>query len=103
VEAMESGSGPWLAVVGTTMIDQIAYAARMPERGETVIGDRSAQGFGGKGANQAVTARLMGAQVAMVNAVGDGSYGSYGSYGSETIEDFAGFGIDTTYKLVKAD
>jgi phosphoenolpyruvate synthase/pyruvate phosphate dikinase len=35
------------------MIDQIAYAARMPERGETVIGDRFAQGFGGKGANLA--------------------------------------------------
>ena len=50
-------------------------AARMPERGETVIGDRFAQGFGGKGANQAVMARLMGAQVAMVNAVGDDSYG----------------------------
>ena len=91
MEASESGSGPWLAVVGSTMIDQIAYAARMPERGETVIGDRFAQGFGGKGANQAVMARLMGAHVAMVNAVGDDSYGT------ETIENFAGFGIDTTY------
>ena len=91
MEAMESGSGPWLAVVGSTMIDQIAYAVRMPERGETVIGDRFAQGFGGKGANQAVMARLMGAEVAMVNAVGDDSYGT------ETIENFAGFGIDTTY------
>ena len=49
MEARESGSGPWLAVVGSTMIDQIAYAERMPERGETVIGDRFAQGFGGKG------------------------------------------------------
>ena len=83
MEARESGSGPWLAVVGSTMIDQIAYAVRMPERGETVIGDRFAQGFGGKGANQAVMARLMGAEVAMVNAVGDDSYGT------ETIENFA--------------
>ncbi len=91
MEAMESGPGPWLAVVGSTMIDQIAYAARMPERGETVIGDRFAQGFGGKGANQAVMARLMGAEVAMVNAVGDDSYGG------ETIENFASFGIDTTH------
>lgn len=91
MEAMTSGSGPWLTVVGSTMIDQIAYAARVPERGETVVGDRFAQGFGGKGANQAVMARLMGAQVAMVNAVGEDSYGE------QTIENFAGFGIDTTY------
>ena len=91
MEAMRSGAGPWLTVVGSTMIDQIAYAARMPERGETVIGDRFAQGFGGKGANQAVMARLMGAEVAMVNAVGEDSYGE------QTIENFAAFGIDTTY------
>jgi len=91
VEAMENGSGPWLTVVGSTMIDQIAYAARMPERGETVIGDRFSQGFGGKGANQAVMARLMGAEVAMVNAVGEDSYGG------QVIENFASFGIDTTY------
>lgn len=91
MEAMNSGSGAWLTVVGSTMIDQIAYAVRMPERGETVIGDRFAQGFGGKGANQAVMARLMGAEVAMVNAVGEDSYGT------ETIANFEGFGIDTTY------
>ena len=89
--AVTSGSGPWLTVVGSTMIDQIAYAARMPDRGETVIGDRFAQGFGGKGANQAVMARLMGAQVAMVNAVGDDSYGE------QTLANFARYGIDTQH------
>ncbi len=88
---LKQGSGPWLTVVGSTMIDQIAYAARMPERGETVIGERFAQGFGGKGANQAVMARLMGAEVAMVNAVGDDSYGE------QTLANFAGYGIDTTH------
>jgi ribokinase len=82
-----------LTVVGSTMIDQIAYAARMPDRGETVIGDHFAQGFGGKGANQAVMARLMGAQVAMVNAVGDDSYGG------ETLANFARYGIDTQHVL----
>ena len=68
MEVMTSGPGPWLTVVGSTMIDQIAYAGRLPERGETVVGDRFEQGFGGKGANQAVMARLMGAHVAMVNS-----------------------------------
>ncbi len=84
-------SGPWLTVVGSTMIDQIAYAARLPERGETVTGDRFEQGFGGKGANQAVMARLMGANVAMVNAVGDDSYGA------ETIANFERLGIDASH------
>ena len=84
------GSGPWLTVVGSTMIDLVAYATRMPERGETVVGDRFAQGFGGKGANQAVMASLMGARVAMVNAVGDDGYGE------QTLANFARHGIDTT-------
>ena len=68
----------------------------MPERGETVIGDRFAQGFGGKGANQAVMARLMGAEVAMVNAVGEDSYGT------ETMANFDSFGIDTTLRPSRA-
>jgi ribokinase len=73
------------------MIDLVTYAARMPERGETVVGTRFAQGFGGKGANQAVIARLMGAQVAMVNALGDDGYGD------ETLANFARYGIDTDH------
>jgi ribokinase len=84
-------SGPFLTVVGSTMIDQIAYTARVPERGETVVGDRFAQGFGGKGANQAVMARLMGADVVMVNAVGEDSYGE------QILANFASYGIDTSH------
>jgi ribokinase len=86
-----SGSGPWLTVVGSTMIDQISYVTRMPDRGETVVGDRFEQGFGGKGANQAVMARLMGAEVAMVNALGDDGYGE------QTLANFGRYGIDTTH------
>ena len=86
-----NGQGPALTVVGSTMIDLVAYARRMPERGETVVGDRFEQGFGGKGANQAVMARLMGAEVAMVNAVGDDVYGE------RTLANFAEYGIDTTH------
>jgi ribokinase len=91
VGAVTGGSGPWLTVVGSTMIDLVTYAARMPDRGETVVGDRFAQGFGGKGANQAVMARLMGAQVAMVNALGDDGYGE------QTLANFARYGIDTAH------
>ena len=53
------------------MIDLVAFADRLPEAGETLVGTRFLQGFGGKGANQAVAAARLGAAVAMVNAVGD--------------------------------
>jgi ribokinase len=62
---------PRIVVVGSTMIDLIAFADRLPEAGETLVGTRFLQGFGGKGANQAVAAARFGAAVAMVNAVGD--------------------------------
>jgi ribokinase len=62
---------PRIVVVGSTMIDLVAFADRLPEAGETIVGSRFLQGFGGKGANQAVAAARFGAAVALVNAVGD--------------------------------
>ncbi|MXV89130.1 MAG: ribokinase [Acidimicrobiia bacterium] len=78
-------------IVGSTMMDLVAYADRLPEAGETVVGSSFQTGFGGKGANQAVMARLLGADVSMVCCVGtDG-------YGTETLQNFAERGIDTTW------
>lgn len=82
---------PRIAVVGSTMIDLIAYTGRVPGAGETVAGDDFRLGFGGKGANQAVMARLLGAEVAMVNTLGDDVFGDM------TLQNFASFGIDTTF------
>ena len=84
-------SEPRILVVGSTMMDLIAYAQRLPEVGETLVGDRFQMGFGGKGANQAVMAARFGAPVAMVNAVGNDAYGS------AHMENFAKEGIDTTW------
>ena len=64
-------SEPRILVVGSTMMDLIAYAQRLPEVGETLVGDRFQMGFGGKGANQAVMAARFGAPVAMVNTGGN--------------------------------
>jgi ribokinase len=66
---------PRIVVVGSTMIDLVAFADRLPEPGETLVGTGFLQGFGGKGANQAVAAARFGAAVAMVNAVGDDANG----------------------------
>ncbi len=73
------------------MIDLVAYAPRIPGPGETLVGDRFVMGFGGKGANQAVMARLLGAEVAMVNCVGDDTYGDMAR------SNLAGFGIDVAH------
>jgi ribokinase len=82
---------PRIAVVGSTNIDLVAYTSRVPDAGETIIGERFAMGFGGKGANQAVMARLLGAEVAMINCVGSDAYGRM------TLDNFAAFGIDTSH------
>ena len=84
-----SGRSPAVVVVGSMNIDLIAYAQRAPGPGETVMGDRCQSGFGGKGANQAVMARLLGADVAFVGALGDDLYATM------TLENFAKLGVDS--------
>lgn len=85
-----SGRPPAIVVVGSMNIDLVAYAQRAPGPGETVIGERFQSGFGGKGANQAVMARLLGAEVSFVGALGDDLYATM------TLENFARLGIDAT-------
>ena len=63
---------PRIAVVGSTMVDLIAYVSRAPSAGETVVGDDFRIGFGGKGANQAVAAARLGYPVKMIGRVGAG-------------------------------
>ena len=55
---------PWISVVGSTNMDLVTYTNRVPDAGETVFGNEFKMGFGGKGANQAVMAALMGATCA---------------------------------------
>jgi ribokinase len=91
---MEAGSGrarPTIVVVGSLNVDQIAYTSRVPAAGETVMGDRYVMGFGGKGANQAVMARRLGAQVEFVGALGEDVFAAM------TIDNMAGQGIDTRF------
>jgi ribokinase len=82
---------PRVAVVGSANIDLTTFADRFPKPGETIFGQRFDLGFGGKGANQAVAARLCGADVFMVARVGSDLFGP------ATIENFKKLGIDTTH------
>lgn len=62
---------PPITVVGSINLDLVATAAHLPRPGETVTGARLARHPGGKGANQALAARRLGAVVRMIGAVGD--------------------------------
>jgi ribokinase len=82
---------PRIAVVGSANIDLTTFTDRFPKPGETIFGQKFDLGFGGKGANQAVAARLCGAEVFMVARVGSDLFGP------ATIDNFKKLGIDTTH------
>jgi ribokinase len=82
---------PRIVVVGSANVDLTTITDRFPRPGETIFGREFHLGFGGKGANQAVAARLCGADVAMVARVGDDLFGP------ATVENFTQRGIDATH------
>ena len=61
---------PALTVVGSINLDLVAQVERLPRPGETLSGATLERIPGGKGANQAVAAARLGAQVRMVGCVG---------------------------------
>ena len=63
-----------ICVVGSSNIDQISYVENIPGDGETVFGSSYQMGFGGKGANQAVMASLLGAETYMITCLGEDVY-----------------------------
>jgi ribokinase len=84
---------PEIVVVGSSNMDLIAYAPRLPAPGETLMGTRFQTGYGGKGANQAVAAARLGAAVAMVARVGGDVFGA------DMLANFAAQGIDVAHVL----
>ena len=57
-------------MIGAAVLDRIFYVESLPKPGETAIGDRMEMFPGGKGANQALAAARMGAEVRFLSAVG---------------------------------
>jgi ribokinase len=64
-----------VVVIGSLNMDLVTRAPRLPRGGETLIGRSFSTVSGGKGANQAVAAARLGAQVSMVGCVGSDAYG----------------------------
>jgi ribokinase len=85
---------PRIAVVGSANVDLTTFSDRFPRPGETIFGRRFDLGFGGKGANQAVAARLCGAEVVMVAKLGNDLFGE------ATVRNFKTLGIDATHVTI---
>lgn len=66
-----------IAVIGSINMDYSSKVANLPKRGETITSQLFQMKGGGKGANQAVAASRLGADVYMVGAVGTDSAGGF--------------------------
>ena len=86
-----------IAVVGSINLDIVVEVERHPAPGETVLGGDRLELPGGKGANQAVAAARLGAQVAFVGRVGDDDAGR------RLRDGLASDGVDVSHVTVDAD
>jgi ribokinase len=84
-----TGRRPRIGVIGSTNMDLTTTVERMPVWGETVLARHFETSFGGKGANQAIAAAKLGAEVVMVSNLGDDTLGD------SAINNFRSFGVDT--------
>lgn len=70
-----AGEDARVIVVGSVNVDLVARVPRLPGPGETVAAGTFEQHHGGKGANQAVAARRLGATVEFVGNLGRDAFG----------------------------
>ena len=82
-----------VTVVGSLNMDLVIRSPRIPRPGETILAGQFRHVPGGKGANQAVAAARLGAQVSMIGRVGDDPFGH------QLLENLAADGIDHTFVL----
>ena len=80
-----------IAVIGSCMVDLIAYTDTIPKAGETLVAKEFAMGCGGKGANQAVAAAQLGADVLMMGRVGGDAFAD------NTLANFSKYGVSTEF------
>ncbi|WP_017688516.1 ribokinase [Paenibacillus sp. PAMC 26794] len=78
-----------ICVIGSSSMDLVVTSSRRPGAGETVLGDSFKTVPGGKGANQAVAAARLGAEVAMIGRVGDDAFGK------DIVENFKANAVNT--------
>ena len=86
-----------IAVIGSNMIDLVAYTDQVPQVGETLEARDFAMACGGKGANQAVAAARLGASVGFLSKVGDDQFAQ------TQLSSLQSFGVDTGWVSAVSD
>jgi ribokinase len=76
MEKQRQKMNPKIVVIGSANTDFVLQVSELPSKGQTVLGDKFAIVKGGKGANQAVAAARLGADVTFVARLGDDSFGN---------------------------
>jgi len=87
---------PKIVVVGSANTDMVVHVQHLPEPGETVLGGDYSQSQGGKGANQAVAAARLEADVTFIARLGRDAFGD------ASIASFKADGINTRH-IVRDD
>jgi ribokinase len=82
-----------VTIVGSLNMDLVARVPRLPQPGETIIGGDFHTAPGGKGANQAVAAARLGAQVSMVGRVG------CDAFAESLLNNLTAAGVDHSYVI----
>lgn len=82
---------PKITVVGSINMDLVTLSEKVPKMGETLLGQEFRTIPGGKGANQAVAAAKLGADVRMVGCVGDDVFGT------ELLDHLKKQGVDVSH------
>lgn len=82
-----------IVVLGSFMMDLVARSKRLPQNGETIVGNTFERNAGGKGANQAASIAKLGKEVSFIGMVGRDDFG-------EMAKDvLKGVGVDTEHLL----
>lgn len=79
-----------IVVIGSINADLVFVSKKKPKAGETLIGEEFFTIPGGKGANQAIAAAKLGAEVVMIGCIGNDIYGK------KMMENFHANGVDAT-------
>lgn len=70
-----SSNRPKIVVIGSCNTDMVVKANRLPVPGETILGGTFYMNPGGKGANQAIAAARLGAEVTFISKIGYDLFG----------------------------
>jgi ribokinase len=88
---------PKICVIGSANMDLTAHISRLPDWGETITEPKLHTSFGGKGANQAVMAARLGAQVKLIARLGNDAFGR------DMFQNYQRQGIDTRFVMLDED